>query len=238
MPPSRLLALLLLPALANSAALARAEVPPLLAEAIARWDQGAGELAFTQETKELRRDGTVKESKVERYDPSLPDQQRWRLLSVNGREPTARDRRRLEDKRNNKPRRDPLKPLGDYLDLSTVQELPGDAETARFMVGVSRENTSFFVPVDKMVFIFAVDRERATITHIDAALTEPMRIFFGIATVHDVDLDIEIAPNGQPAESGGKVTEDSTAEASVSKFGQPLEFTWTDFERVEPYRAG
>src|ERR1700689_4145484 len=62
----------------------RAEVPAPLATAIQRWTAGRGDMAFTQETKRFRSDGGLKDDRVERFDPSLPDSRRWRLIEVNG----------------------------------------------------------------------------------------------------------------------------------------------------------
>ena len=59
-----------------------AGTPPLLAEAIQRWTAGKGDWAFTQETRTFLADGQVKEERIECYDPSLPDLQRWRLIEV------------------------------------------------------------------------------------------------------------------------------------------------------------
>ena len=80
-PPLRLIPLILILG-GMICAGARAETPPLLAKAIAQWVAGQEDLAFTQQTRFFFNDGRVKEERVERYDPALPDSQRWRLIEV------------------------------------------------------------------------------------------------------------------------------------------------------------
>lgn len=75
MSRSRLLLFVLVVAGTPGAGL-RAETPALLAQALAQWGAGREDLAFTQQTRTFLDDGTVKEQRIERYDPSLPDRQR------------------------------------------------------------------------------------------------------------------------------------------------------------------
>jgi len=82
----------------------RAQEPPLLAKALQRWIAGQGDLAFTQRTRIFLSDGGVKEERVERYDPSLPDSRRWRLIEVNGLTATTEQRERWEARKNGRPR--------------------------------------------------------------------------------------------------------------------------------------
>src|SRR5438270_13919648 len=54
-----------------------AATPPLLEEAVEKWNAGKEDLAFTQRVRTFTDDHKVKEERVERYDPSLPDERRW-----------------------------------------------------------------------------------------------------------------------------------------------------------------
>ena len=70
---------------ALSAVSAPAAVPEIAREAFANMPQVTGEWAFTRTRED--NDGT----RVERFDPTA--ERKWRLLSVNGREPTGDERR-------------------------------------------------------------------------------------------------------------------------------------------------
>ena len=214
----------------------QAAPPPLLVDAVNRWAEGRQELAFTQHTRSLNDDHSTRYERVERYDPSLPDAQRWRLLEVNGRPPTAEERRDIEDKRNRKPRKRAGNPPASYLDLDNARQVGETKQLAHFEVGIKPE-TSRLVALDKLVIKVAVDKASHTITHISAALREPMRVAFGVAKVIDVDLDVQFEepPDGPPPDS--EVTSDSTARVKLTKFGSPQEFSWSDFKEVPAYQA-
>jgi hypothetical protein len=215
--------------------LAWAEPPPLLVKAVHLWAEGRQDLAFTQRTRALNDDKSTKYERIERYDPSLPDNQRWRLLEVNGRPPTEAERQDIEVKRNRKPRKRAGNPPASYLDLDNARLAREDARTAHFEVGIKPE-TARLVAVDKLIIQVAVDKASGAIEHISASLREPMRVALGVAKVIDVDLDVqfEAPPDGPPPAS--EVSSDSTARVIMSKFGDPLEFSWSDFKEVPVYR--
>ena len=119
--------------------LLRAETPPLLAQAVARWTAGREDLAFTQQTRYFFDDGRLKEERIERYDPSLPDRQRWRLLEVDGQPATSAQREKWEGRKNAKPRKQVVKSPAEYLDLEHATQLDGTAKTARFEIGLRPE---------------------------------------------------------------------------------------------------
>src|SRR5882757_11110012 len=83
----------------------RAATPPLLDEAVHRWLAGKDDWAFTQRARTLQDDGSVKEERLERFDPSRPDSQRWHLLEMNGQPPTEEQRHQWQDRKNQKPRK-------------------------------------------------------------------------------------------------------------------------------------
>ncbi len=219
------------------AASARAETPPLLARAIQHWTEGAGDVAFTQRAKVFLDDGSVKEERLERFDPSLPDSQRWHLLEYNGKPPTAEERQKIEGRKNSKPRKKVEKSPVDFLDLEHAAMDKETPTTARFEVGVKPE-TSRLLAVEKITIHITVDKEHATIAHITATLREPMRVLLGLANITNFDLDVGIDPpdeNAVPPQKSGAVSAASTARVKMSKFGYPTEYRWSDFKRVPSY---
>ncbi|HSI07071.1 MAG: hypothetical protein ACAH89_02850 [Rariglobus sp.] len=214
-----------------------AEPPALLVKAVNLWAEGRQDLAFTQRTRTLNEDQSTQYERVERYDPSLPDAQRWRLLEVNGRPPTEAERRDIEDKRNRKPRKRAGNPPASYLDLTNARQVGETDQLARFEVGIKPE-VSRLVALDKLVIKIAVDKASGSITHISAALREPMRVAFGLAKVIDVDLDVQFEEPADGPPPAGEVSADSTARVKLSKFGNPQEFSWSDFKEVPVYNGG
>lgn len=114
----------------------RAETPTLLARALEQWAHAREDLAFTQQTRIFHDDGKLKEERIERYDPSLSDNLRWRLLEVDGRPASAEERKKWETKKNGKPRKHALKPPGEYLDLEHARLLDAPPAEARFELGL------------------------------------------------------------------------------------------------------
>lgn len=213
----------------------RAEPPPLLGKAVAHWEVGRQDLAFTQTTRGLQDDHSTKYVRVERYDPSLPDDQRWRLVEVNGKPPTEEQRHVIEGKRNRKPRKRPGNPPSTYLDLENARLVRETDRTAHFEVNI-KPDAARFVPLDKLLIVISVDKTTETINGVNALLREPMRIALGLAKIFDVDLDVQFEEPEDGPPPASEVTSDSTARVMMSKFGSPVEFTWSDFKEVPAYR--
>lgn len=211
-----------------------ADPPPLLIKAVDQWAEGRQELAFTQRTRVPNEDGTTRYERVERYDPSQPDDRRWRLLTVNRRPPTEEERQDIEVKRNHKPRKRAGNPPARYLELDSARLVGETDEFAHFELGIKPE-AARFVPLDKVVVRISVEKATGTIDHISAFLREPMRIGLGLAKIIDVDVDLQFTEPGAGQPTASEVAPNSTARVKMSKFGDPLEFTWSDFKEVPVY---
>jgi hypothetical protein len=210
---------------------AHGETPPLLAKAFEQWTAGRDDLAFTQQTRFFDDDGKVKEERIERYDPSLPDSKRWRLIEIDGHPATDEQRTKWEAKKNGKPRKKVLKSPADYLDLEHATLLDETAKSARFEIGL-RPDAARLLQVEKISVDVTVDKTSASIAHITAALRQPMRVLLGLARITDLDIDVRIVP---PKE--GVVDSGSTASVTMSKLGSPMEYNWSDFKRVTSFGA-
>jgi hypothetical protein len=210
----------------------RADAPPLLMKALQRWTVGKGDLAFTQETRAFLSDGGVKEERVERYDPSLPDSRRWRLKEVNGVPATDEQRRKWESRKNSRPRTKVDETPSKYLDLNNailVSETPKDA---RFKVPV-RPEAQRLLAIENIEVVITVDKQTGSIAGIGATLREPIRVLLGVARITDLDVDLRINPvdEGSP-DPIDEVESGSTARVKISKLGRPVEYSWSDFKRV------
>jgi hypothetical protein len=216
---------------------AGAETPPLLDDALKKWLTGTDDWAFTQRARSFDND-KVKLERVERYDPSRPDNRRWELLEVDGKPPTPAQRDYWQQRKNKKPRRKTEKPIDQYFDFdraAVVQETP---ETVRYVVPLRKEATRF-VPVEKIVVEIVVNKANRAVEQVTAGMKEPFRVALGLAKVTDMGLDVrfiedDFEAESKPAES--KPTEASgTAHVVFFKFGDRAEYAWSDFKRVTPF---
>jgi hypothetical protein len=211
--------------------------PPLLAEAIQKWTAGEGDLAFTQHTRTFLADGRVKDERIERYDPSLPDSQRWRLLSVNGLPATEQQRLEWETRKNSRPRRKVDESPAAFLDLEHAVHINETAEVVRFRIPV-RPRAMHLVSLEEIDAVISVDKQTRSIASAGAVLREPIRVLLGIGKITDLDIDVRINPgDAQSPAAAEDVEEGSTARVKISKLGKPVEYDWSDFKRVRPFSA-
>lgn len=215
----------------------RAAVPPLLAKAVAQWTAGSADLAFTQRTRFFREDGGVKEERVERYDPSLPDSRRWRLLEVDGRTASSEQRAKWETIKNGKPRKQVGKAPAEYLDLEHATLLGDSPGSARFEVGL-RPEAMRLLAVERIAIVITVDKASASVARIGATLRQPIRVLLGLARITGLEFDVHIEPAAEDAaRKPGEVQTGSLARVTMSKLGAPMEYTWSDFRRVPLFGA-
>ncbi len=213
----------------------RAEAPPLLVKALQRWNAGQGDLAFTQQTKVFLSDGMVKEERIERYDPSLQDSRRWRLIEVNGLPATEEQRAKWESRKNGKPRRKVDESPSEYLDLERAALIGETSKDARFRIPV-RPEAQRLLATENIEVVITVDRQTGGVAGIGAALREPIRVLLGIARITDLDVDLRINPvDDASSNATDEVESGSTARVRMSKLGRPVEYDWSDFKRVNSF---
>lgn len=217
------------------APLGRAHAAPdartLLATAVSKWADDVNGWTFVQHVRERQRDGTD-QVRVERFHPSRPDAQRWELISIDGRTPSAEQQRAFDARKNRKPRKRIAEPLR-YIDFDRIAVLGETDETVSLEVPL-RGDLSFFIPFEAVAVRVEIDRETATLRRLDVGLRHEMRIAFGLARVSRLDLQFEIEP-----ESGGSLKTGGTpgipavrASAVMLRFGRRAEISWSGFERV------
>lgn len=211
-----------------------AATPPLLEQAAEKWLGERDNWAFTMLVREFA-GGQVREERRERYDPSQPGIARWTLLSVNGRSPT--DERRAEwQKRKTKKRKNPGKPLNEYLEFEQAKVVREDSKTACYSLPL-RDNHSWLFPVDKVSLLVTVNKSTLALEDVVASIDEPFKVALGFARVMDIDIDLQMNP---PEQGGDKADPaaakpDGTARAVVNKLGERIEYVWSDFKHVTPH---
>ena len=215
-------------AVATSASAVHAAAPTLLKEAVEHWLSEGNRWMFTQRVVEFE-DETVKQERIERYDPSQPLESRWTLVSIDGSPPEEAEWTAW-DQRKNKKKKKAVRPLGEYLDLENAQVLSGDERVVRYVLPLQGMPNWLF-PIEKVRLTLTINKATRTIEHADATISEPIRVALGLAHLLDLELDLRMLPtagNSDPAaiEPGGE------ARAVVTKFGQRVEYEWSDIQRI------
>jgi hypothetical protein len=219
---------------ASSVAL-RADTPAVLGVAIERWTAAQEDWAFTQQTRSFLEDGTVKDERIERYDPSLPDDRRWRLVEVNGQPATDAQRKKWESRKNGKPRTKVSEAPSKYLNLEHATLIGETPKDARFRVPL-RPEAQRLLNVKDIEVVITVDKQSGSIASVGAALREPIRVLLGLAQITDLDVDFRVNPVDEGSSSApDEVLPGSTARVMISKLGKPVEYNWTDFKRVTAF---
>ncbi len=210
----------------------------MLAGALKRWSAEQGELAFTQQTRRFLPDGRMKDERIERYDPSLPDSRRWRLVEVNGVPATDQQRQKWESWKNGRPRRKVDKSPLDYLDLDHAGLMGETPRNLRYRVPI-RPEAQRLVSLDDIDLVVTVDKQSGNVAGIGAVLRGPIRVLLGLARITELDVDIRMRPTD---DATSRVPDDvdsgSTARMKVSKLGSPVEYSWSEFKRVTPFASG
>lgn len=212
-----------------------AAAPPLLDQAAKKWLGERDNWAFTMVVREFD-GGQVKEERRERYDPSRPGSDRWALIAVNGGQPS--DERRAEwQKRKSKKRKNPGKPLGDYLDFERSTVVNENVKTVCYQLPL-RDNHSWLFPVDKVSLKVTINKATLAIEVIEAGIDEPFKVALGFARVLDVDFDLQMNPPKRGRDKGDPAVAkpEGTAQVVVKKLGERIEYAWSEFKRVTPHR--
>jgi hypothetical protein len=211
---------------------ARAATPSLLESAVQNWLGERDHWAFTQRAVEYE-DGQPHE-RVERYDPSQPGDRRWRLISIDGKAPTAEQRAAWEKRKFKKRARRFDAPLGDYFDFAHAKLVSQDETTVHYDVPL-RNDRNWLFPTDKVDVRVTVNKQSRALEHLTAHVREPFKVLLGIARVTggDIDLDFLGLDDASPS-SPANAQPTGTARVSAYRFGERVDFTWSDFKRVTP----
>lgn len=208
----------------------------LLETAVEKWLGERDHWAFTQRAVEYE-DGRPRE-RLERYDPSKPGNARWTLLAINGRPPTPEEHAAWAKKKFKKNRRRFDSPIGDYFDFNDARVIAETPKLIRFEVPLRRDKNWLF-QTDKVRVVVTINKETRALEHLLADIREPVKVLLGLARITDGKLDLSFLNFDDDSAPGPESTQPKgTAHVIVSKFGERVEFTWTDFKRVNPAEQG
>ena len=212
----------------SATAWAREEHAELLRQVADNWLSERNRWAFTQVVREF--DGKqLKQERRERYDPSRGYEARWQLISIDGRPPTPKEVAEWSERKNKKKRKE--KPgLADNFDFASAKVLSETEETVVYELPL-RSNVEWLFPISKVEFVVTINKTGPALEQVQARIQEPFRVALGLARILDIDLDVQMEPPPTPDPADAKPS--GTAQAVVTKFGDRVEYYWSEFERVD-----
>ena len=204
----------------------------LLVQVANRWFAERGHWAFTQRVREFQ-GKTLKQERVERYDPSQRWVSRWQLLSINGHKPTPREWSEWDARKNRKHRKHP-KDIDSYFDFADARVLDETAGAVRYELPL-RSSVEWLFPINKVDLLVTIDKHPPALQEVHARISEPVRVALGLAHVLHIDLDVQMDSPAPADPADAKPS--GSGHAVVTKLGDRVEYFWSDFTRVTPHAS-
>lgn len=171
----------------------------VLATAVDRFAAESNEWAYTQTTVSRGDDGRLRREVVMRFDPSLPEDEQFTPLLINGREPTeAQIRKYRRSQEKFRQQTDP-QVLSQLLEVNAARPLREDGEAAFYQVPLKRGEGATIDP-EKFYVVVRVNKQERTLEEMWVRLREPMRtrailqLETGEANLHFMRADGSSAP--------------------------------------------
>ncbi len=208
--------------------------PPVLDAALQKLIADDDRWASTRTMRVYDKDGRLERTDVERYNPSLPPDDQWRLVLRNGTPPSAGEVRSWQRQREREMRRRG-RPLGAILDFpraTVADETAADVIfTVPILPGASRR-----LPAEKFYVLMQVSKERGELVRFALRTTEAFRVV-GVARVDNVEADAHFGViDPQYVAQPVKVTAAGAGRVVwLFRVGGRAEISWSDFQRVQPY---
>lgn len=207
-----------------------AGAPTPLAAALRAFAAERDRWAYTERYATTDRKGAPQDSRLFRFDPSRPPEERWTLLEQNGKPPTERTQRKFRREMEHVRR---IK-LGEYLQLDRAVVLQDTPAELVYDVPLRKENNER-LPPEKFQVRVTVNRETAQLAAVDVVLREPMRMAL-VARVRKAGAGIRLR---QVSPEHGPVVEflrgEGEATVLLVKVGGAFTADRSAFKRVTPY---
>lgn len=207
--------------------------PELLPRAIESWLGERDRWAFTQRAVES--DGGISHERLERFDPSKPGDARWQLLAIDGRAPTPEEREKWAEKKFKHRHKKIDTPISDFFDFDSARVIAETPQLIRYELPLRRDKSWLF-PVDKVGVRVTINKETKALEHLSAHVREPFKVLLGIARVTGGEVDLDFLHPDPESNTPAASRPAGEARVSVSKRGERVDFTWSDFKRVNPAR--
>lgn len=169
---------------------------------------------------------------VERFDPSLDDENQWRLLSVEGRDPTEKDLEKYRKRKQRQKERNDDRGLGEMIDRENVERISETDSLVtyrfkpEFFEGEPEKNEKFTGEI-------VVNKDAATLRSMEYYITETLKPA-AVVKLEKLRMKIEfrIMPDGEPVP--GRVTSHTRGRAmAFHKFDETETHLYSDYEKVK-----
>jgi hypothetical protein len=223
---------------------ARAEIPPLLQDAVKNLSMDAARWAYTELAVQKDDKGKTKSETLVRFDPSKPYAEQYTPLKIDGKAPTdsqLRKYRRMGEKRGerlDKIERDGVSPsrktLGELMDLDRATVAEENAQTVTYEVPLKKEGNDR-LPPEKFRVLARVSKELRAFETVSATLRAPLREKL-VVKVSEGEGRIEfktVDPKHPPQLTA--VRGSGSGSILFVPIGRRYEMSREDFKRVKPY---
>ena len=209
-----------------------AETPALLEAAVARYAADAERWAYTQEVIGKDRKGKVSEEKLVRYDPSLPYEEQWTLLKIDGKAPTERQVKKY--RKEQEKRREKRQSLGEILKFEEATVLSETEQAVTFEIPLRKDGNQR-LPPEKFLVTARVNKASQAFENIAVRVRESLRVAV-VAKVKSGAVDLNFA-TVDPQHAPAITSLNADAEASILfvKVGGNYVMKRSEFKRVTPY---
>ncbi len=226
--------------------LARAAVPQLLQDAIAKLAKDTDRWAYTQTTVQKDDKGKPKSEIVMRFDPSKPYAEQYEVLKVDGKEPSEsqqRKYRRMGEKRGDRIDKaeatgaappSERKSLGELMDLERANVLEENDRAITYEVPLRKEDNTRFPP-EKFTVTARVSKEQRAFENVSAKLRSPIReklivkVSAGEGQIDFKSVDPKHPPQLHQIKGTG------SGSILFVPIGRTYEMRREDYKRVKPY---
>lgn len=163
----------------------RAELPPLLEDALKNALRDRDRWAYTEAKVMRDAEGAIKSSSLVRFDPSQPYALQYTPIEIDGRPPSDRDvekYRKLGERRASRgihgddERAGRIgQKLSNVIDPDQVTVVTEDATTRTYELGL-RKSGNFQLPPEKFQVLVRIDKDHRTLEHIAVLLRSSFRV--------------------------------------------------------------
>jgi hypothetical protein len=230
-------------------AFARAEKPALLLEALTKSAADEAYWAYTETSRELDQKGRSSGDTIVRFDPSKPYAEQFTPVLIEGKPPTAKQRKEYRQRGLDRGKEIESEPeqensaasaeisfdtADSSLDFDRARIIADDGPSVTYEVPL-RKTGRGGPPVEKIQLVIRVNRDRRALESMTTRLLSPVRLML-VIKINPGELKTEytvVDPKYPPVMTsfGGKLT----GSLLFLKDGGTLEEKRTEFQRVKPY---
>jgi hypothetical protein len=212
----------------------RAQVPPLLDEAIKKFASDVPNWAYTETVVRTDMKGKPEGETVVQVDPSKPYLEQIVPLKIDGKKPTPVEADKFRQQRQRRQDREENQSLGRLIQPDQTKVVSETETTITYEVGLRRTGNSR-LPPDKFQVLVRVSKTRKELENVTVQVREAFRVAL-VAKVKSgtAVLNFKAVTPDHPAPLE-MIKAEGAGSVLFVKLGGNYELHRTDFRRVKPY---